>query len=197
MTDYHSSVRDSARAGRSRTVLRTVEGVDRVLSVVLCVIVFAMMFMTFSDVVGREVFDAPISVAPELTTIGLAAMVYLGLPSVSVRNEHITISLLENLFRGQLQRIKKTVVALLLAFLSAALAWQLWLHGEKLGLEEMMFLQIKKYWIAYGMSVMAALTVLSFLIRAWVSWNWIVWPAAESDDTGTFVDPGPTPSSRA
>ncbi len=140
--------------------------VDRIIGWILNVLVAGMMLMTFADVVAREVLAAPLIIAPELTTIGLAAMVYVGLPMVSLRDEHITISLFENLFRGRVQRIKLGLVALLMAALSAVLAYQLWVHAGKLGAEVMMFLQVHKSYICYAESVMCGITVLAFLTRA-------------------------------
>ncbi len=71
---------------------------DRLLGGLIILIVTAMMLLTFADVVGRELFSRPLLIAPEMTTIALAATVYIGLPLVSARDEHITISLFEGLF---------------------------------------------------------------------------------------------------
>ncbi|MEQ8700977.1 MAG: TRAP transporter small permease [Bauldia litoralis] len=146
--------------------MRFLTFVDRFIGWLLNFLVAAMMLMTFIDVVGREAFANPLIVAPELTTIGLAAMVFIGLPLVSLRDEHITISLFENLFRGRAQRIKLGLVSLLMAFLCAVLAYQLWVHAGKLGAEVMMFLQVNKSYICYGESIMCGVTVVAFLTRA-------------------------------
>ena len=132
----------------------------------------------------REVFARPLIIAPELTTVGLAAMVYVGLPLVSFRDEHITISLFENLFRGRARSIKLACVSLLMAALSLALAWRLWVHAGKLGSEVMMFLQLNKSIIAYGMSVLAGITVLAFLVRALQHLDAVVRGPSSDDETG-------------
>ena len=140
--------------------------IERVLSVVLGALVAGMMFLTFADVVGREAFLNPLIVAPELTTIGLALMVYIGLPVVSARNEHITISLFETLFKGRSQRIKLALVSALMALLSAVLSYQLWIHAGKLDNEVMMFLQFKKQYLAYTMSILSLGMAVVFAVRA-------------------------------
>lgn len=154
---------------------------DRTVGLVISLIVAGMMIMTFVDVVLREIFDAPLIIAPELTAIGLAAMVYIGMPLVSARDEHITISLFEKLFRGRAQRIKKAVVALLLAALSGVLAYQLWIHAGKLGAEVMMFLQVRKEYIAYGMSILSALMAVNFLVRVAIN---LTGQSPQFDDKG-------------
>ena len=140
--------------------------IDRVLGLTLGLIVVILMVITFVDVMLRTFFDAPLSFAPELTVVGLAALVYIGMTVVSAREEHITISLFENLFKGRAQRVKKMLIALLLAFLCGALSYQLWVHAGKLGAEYWLYLGLKKIWVAYGMSVLAALTAVVFLLRA-------------------------------
>jgi TRAP-type C4-dicarboxylate transport system permease small subunit len=139
---------------------------DRAIGWVLNFLVAAMMVLTFVDVMGRQLVDSPLIIAPELTTVGLAAMVYVGLPMVSIRDEHITISLFENLFRGRAQRIKLGLVALMLSGASVVLAERLWVQAGKLGAEVMMFLQLDKSYIAYGMAIMSGVTALAFLSRA-------------------------------
>jgi TRAP-type C4-dicarboxylate transport system permease small subunit len=146
--------------------MRLLSLIDRLIGAVLCVLVAGMMMLTFTDVMFREVLARPLIIAPELTTIGLAAMVYVGLPLVSFRDEHITISLFENLFKGRAQSLKRGLVALLMAGLSVVLAVRLWVHAGKLGTEVMMFLQFKKSYIAQGMSILAGITAVAFLARA-------------------------------
>jgi TRAP-type C4-dicarboxylate transport system permease small subunit len=146
--------------------MRILSFVDRLIGGILSVLVAGMMVLTFADVVGREIFSSPLIIAPELTTIGLAAMVYVGLPLVSLHDEHITISLFENLFRGRLKAIKRGCVALLLAALCVVLAQRLWVHAGKLGAEVMMFLELEKSIIAYGMSILSGITAIAFLVRA-------------------------------
>lgn len=146
---------------------------DRVAGILLGLLVALLMVMTFVDVMLRELFDSPLIFAPELTVVFLAALVYAGMAIVSARDEHITISLFENLFRGRAQRIKKALIALLLAFLTGALAYLLWLHASKLGVEYWLYLGLKKYWVAYGMSVLSGFTALVFLMRAYINFRGI------------------------
>lgn len=156
---------------------------DRAIGWVVNILVAGMMIMTFVDVVARELFASPLIVAPELTTIGLAAMVYFGLPLVSYRDEHITISLFENLFKGRARRIKQGLVSVLLAGLCATLAYQLWVHAGKLGAEVMMFLQVHKSYICYGESVLAGVAGVAFLTRAWQHFSGI------ESEPGSGADP--------
>lgn len=139
---------------------------DRVLRLLGIAILAAMMVLTFADVVGREVFARPLSVAPELTVMGLVALVYVGLPRVSATDEHISIGLLQGLFKGRAYALKSGFVCLIMAGISAVLARQIWIHGDKLGAEVMILLDFRKAWLAYAMSVLVGMTAAVFLVRA-------------------------------
>lgn len=139
---------------------------DAVLRFFGIVVIAAMTVLTFADVVGREVFSSPLSIAPELTVLGLAALVYIGLPRVSARDEHIVIGLFHGLFKGRAHQVKMGIVALILAGASAVLARQIWLHGGKLGAEVMILLDFRKAILAYAISAMAGVTTIVFLARA-------------------------------
>ena len=70
---------------------RMVRRLDRTLGLVLAALMFAMMLLTFVDVVGRQLFNAPVLGGNELTRIAMGLLVYIGLPLVCLRREHITI----------------------------------------------------------------------------------------------------------
>ena len=82
---------------------------------------FALMAMTFCDVVMRSSFDAPIEAATELTRILVAVAVFAVLPHVSVLGQHIAVDLTDRLFeRYRLHRARDAAVHLLSA---ALLVW--------------------------------------------------------------------------
>jgi TRAP-type C4-dicarboxylate transport system permease small subunit len=138
------------------------------LGVVLGALIFAMMVITFVDVGGRYLFNAPISGVYELTTLMLGAVVYLALPLTTLREEHVTISLLSSLFRGRGKRIQYAVLNVLSAAVIGAVAWRLWMQGEKLsGMgERLVILGLPLSPIVYIMSAMALVTAALHLLLA-------------------------------
>jgi TRAP-type C4-dicarboxylate transport system permease small subunit len=60
-----------------------------------------MALVTFCDVFGRVVFNAPIGFAYELVGIFLAISFYAGLYHVHKTSKHIRIDLFEGLFKGR------------------------------------------------------------------------------------------------
>jgi TRAP-type C4-dicarboxylate transport system permease small subunit len=59
---------------------------------------FALMLMTFTDVILRSAFNAPIEAATELTRILMGIIVFSVLPMVSARGDHIAVDLTDAVF---------------------------------------------------------------------------------------------------
>ncbi len=74
---------------------------------------FALMGLTFIDVVLRSVINAPIEAATELIRLLMAVVVFSALPAVSWRGNHITVDLLDGLLRRlRVQRAMEALVSL-------------------------------------------------------------------------------------
>lgn len=97
-----------------------------------CAALFILMVMTFSDVILRSSFDAPIEAATELTRIFVAVMVFAVLPHISVTGAHIAVDLTDSIFnRLRLARIRDGLILLLSG---AMLFWpvsQVWKLAER------------------------------------------------------------------
>lgn len=141
---------------------------DHTLGYLLAALVFAMMLLTFVDVVGRQGFNAPVPAGFEITEILMGYTVYLGLPLVCARREHITIGLLDHLFKGTVRRVQGVVLNLLLVALTLVWARELWIHAGKLAgqHEILMFLKIPIAPFVYAMCALTLLAAVIFLVLA-------------------------------
>lgn len=82
---------------------------------------FALMVMTFADVVLRSALNSPIPAATELTRIFMAIAVFSVLPLVSVTGGHIAVDLTDGPFaRLGLARARDTIIHVVCG---AALLW--------------------------------------------------------------------------
>jgi TRAP-type C4-dicarboxylate transport system permease small subunit len=79
-------------------------GLEVVLSLVSATVLFLMMMVTTVDVVGRYVFNKPLSGGFEVTEMMLAALIYCGLPLVSQRREHIVIDTFDPWMSARVKR---------------------------------------------------------------------------------------------
>jgi len=86
---------------------------QRVHKLLIATSVFAMMMITVVDVFGRYVLNAPLRGASEMVGLLLAAMIMLGLPSVSARREHIAVGALEGLLPSRARQWLRHVIEFL------------------------------------------------------------------------------------
>lgn len=146
----------TARAGR---------GAETGLRLIASALLFAMMVVTFVDVVGRYVFSRPLTGAFELTEVLLGLLIFAGLPIVTRRRGHVAVDLLTTRLapapRAALARLAAVVTAAVLG----GLAWRLGVTASDLIAygDATVFLGIPLGPVA---GVMAALCAVAALIAA-------------------------------
>lgn len=127
---------------------------------------FAMMILTFVDVVGRYAFSSPLRGGMELIEVLLVLTIFAGLPLTAQHQEHIEIDVLAERFPGwlwsALGRVGNLAFTAGLAFAAQLLvqrAHQLQHDGEAT-----VMLQIPLTAVAW---LMAVLTLVSALLHLW------------------------------
>ena len=152
------------RADRHNVILLA----DRTLGAVAAVILFAMMTITVIDVAGRYMFARPLPGGFELTQVLLAQLIFVGLPLVTARQGHVTITLTDRWFNPFAAAIRDRMVNLLCAVVTAGIAWRLWVLADRLQNygDIFEFIGLPKAVAAYSMSLLAALTSLILFGRA-------------------------------
>lgn len=106
-------------------IRRLVGAAGLALRLVASVLLLIMMVVTFVDVLGRELFSAPLPGAYELTEVLLALVIFVGLPIATARREHVSVDLLTARLPGPARRVLAVVAALVTAVVLAVLAWRL------------------------------------------------------------------------
>lgn len=87
-----------------------VRSAETLCTTVAVVALFAMMVMTFLDVIMRSAADSPLGAAPELTRVLMAVVVFSVLPVVSARGKHISVDLLDHFIPAGLLRCGDVLV---------------------------------------------------------------------------------------
>jgi TRAP-type C4-dicarboxylate transport system permease small subunit len=143
---------------------------DRIIAPVLgyfaALVLFCLMALTCVDVIGRYFLGMPLYGGFEMTEMLLAALIFAGLPLVTLGNDHITVDLLDPVVPDWLFRIQH-VVACLIGFVATGyLAWRLWLRalGMDSAGETTAQLKFKLAYLTYGMSILMALTAIAMLV---------------------------------
>jgi TRAP-type C4-dicarboxylate transport system permease small subunit len=136
--------------------------------IIASISLFALMVLTFSDVVMRSVFNAPIEAATELIRIGIAITVFAALPILSGRDGHIVVDLLDGPFaRTGLARWRDGLVALACgamlwvpAFRIVDLANRARSYGD-----ETEYLHIPVFYITWFIAIMTFLSAIVLFVR--------------------------------
>lgn len=143
-------------------------GLQLVLEGVAGATLFGMMLLTTADVAGRFLFNSPILGAVELTQLMLAAVIFLSLPIVCWREEHVTVDLLDAIFPARWIWLRQVIVNLIVTLALWAMAGRVWALGVRsLDWGDVTeFLRIPTGYLIYLMAIMLALSALLTLMRA-------------------------------
>ena len=151
-------------------LLRIARFASRAPVLLAVVALFAMMVMTFFDVVLRSTIDTPIEAATELTRILMAVVVFSALPVVSGRAGHISVDVLDWVFTRAAARWRDVVVNLV----CGAILW--WPAERVVVLAERArsygdvteYLGIPQFYIAWFIAVFTFVTAVVLMLRGLV-----------------------------
>jgi TRAP-type C4-dicarboxylate transport system permease small subunit len=138
------------------------------LGYVAAVVMFCLMLLTCADVVGRYFLNRPVWGGFELTEMLLAALIFAGLPLVTLRDDHVTVDLFDPITPDWVFRVQHVIACAIGAGCTAYLAWRLWLRAEQLDRagETTAVLKIELAWLGYSMSVLMGFTAVALLVLA-------------------------------
>jgi TRAP-type transport system small permease protein len=127
-----------------------------------------MMLVTVTDVIGRGLLNKPLVGAFETIELLMAAIVFLALPFVTWRREHVNVTLFYERMPPRARSLSTALSEIVAAIVCGLLAWRAWLYGERLievG-ERTMELGIPRGYVPIAVSIILALSGLIFLLLA-------------------------------
>lgn len=101
----------------------------RVLGVIAATALFAMMLLTFVDVIGRYGFHHSIFGAAELIENLMIVSVFAGLGFVTAKNEHITVSLMEPLIERTIATPRRWASIAMSVGCTLLICWQMFVRA--------------------------------------------------------------------
>ena len=150
-------------------------------------VLFALMAMTCIDVIGRELFGAPLDGATELTQLMLGVVVFAILPSVCLREEHVSVDLIDLWFPERLVPLRQAVLNAVMAVALGFVAWRVWIiavltadYGDATE-----FLEIRLAPINYFIAVLSACGAAAFVVNTVRHARTALSTTAAPDDRGT------------
>lgn len=162
---------DPVTVANDKSELRGVRWAFRVLQSAAAALLFAMMVLTFVDVWGRYVFNAPLPGAFEITELMMAALIFAGLPLVTAAGEHVSVDLLDYSISKNLQRFRDALINLLCAFMLGLLSYRLWLKAiEQVSYgDETAVLNLPVAPVTFFMSFSTALSGAALVYLTWAA----------------------------
>ena len=128
---------------------------------------FALMCMTFLDVLLRSVANNPIESATELTRIFMAVVVFASLPAVTWSGKHIVVDLMDPLFSQRIARVRDIVIDLACGAIliwPAKRVWDLAERARDFG-DVTEYLGFPQHAAGWFIAFFAAATSLAFFAR--------------------------------
>lgn len=116
----------------SSSLDKLTKGYNRILHGLSCVLLFAMMFLTVFDVLGRNLFNSPILGTYELTGFALAITVFFSLGAAQLKGDHIEVDFLFKKLPERAQNVCNAVIYLILTLVVLLTSWQLFVYAQRL-----------------------------------------------------------------
>ena len=158
----------SAKSQPSSLLQRGLAACEHVLRAIVAVELACLMFLTFADVVGREILTAPVRAAFEITEIAMGILIFSAMPLLFAREQHVTVDLLDRLYTGRMRQARAILVNLFGAVVVGAMAWRLYdqaVRYEEIG-DMTMLLSLPMAPIVSTLFGLAAVATVALLGRA-------------------------------
>ena len=94
--------------------------------VVAALFLAAMVGLTVADVLLRSFFASPIRGMLELIELGLVCTIFIALPAVFLRREHLVVDVIDHFARPRVVGFLDRLGALVTLGVLAVMAWQMW-----------------------------------------------------------------------
>ena len=150
--------------------VRGLTPVSQILTVIACILLFAMMLVTFVDVMGRYLFSNPLPAAYEIVSLMMPAIIFCALPMTALRDGHVTVDLLDGFIPAAVARVQGVVVNLISALALVLITWRLavrsrdqWYYEE---VTDELYLDLWPF--SAGMSALCAVATLALIANAWL-----------------------------
>ena len=143
---------------------------DAVLGIAASALLFAMMCLTFVDVVARYLFNSPLRGGFEITELTLLVLIFAGLPLVSHGDEHVTMDFIDRMLPPRAVGILIRLVHALVAAMFFFLTWQMIIKANRIAGygDTTDVLRIPVGPFVYFMVVMIALTGIVHVFKVFV-----------------------------
>jgi TRAP-type transport system small permease protein len=104
---------------------------ETVLGFGVAIALFAMMTLTFCDVIGRKFVGSSIPGVVEVSELLMLAVIFIGLPLCSLKSEHVVFDLLDKFLPKFLSLYQHLIAQVASAILLAGAAFLVWNRAQR------------------------------------------------------------------
>lgn len=128
---------------------------------------FVLLGLTVLDVGGREILNRPLPGGYEISELALLALFFLALPATTLRDEHITVTLIDRWLTDRGRRALSAVGDLLALAVLAALTPFLWRQADAMAQygDVTLYLQIRTAPFVYFAAILTGSTAVFVAVR--------------------------------
>lgn len=109
---------------KARALATGIRTAEDIISAIGMVLLLATMFLGAGDVIGRYVFNYPITGTMDISQLLMGGVVFFGWAYTLARRAHVTVDILFNHYPARVQAIINFVMLLLSLVLFSLIIWQ-------------------------------------------------------------------------
>jgi TRAP-type transport system small permease protein len=98
-------------------------------NIIGAIFIVIVMLLTVADVIGRRLFNNPVTGTYELSALMLVITIAFGLAKVELKKNHVTIDLVVERFRLSLQKIIGSIFYVICFIFCCILTWRLYIYA--------------------------------------------------------------------
>ena len=134
---------------------------SRALTLFASITLFVIMWLTVVDVFFRDAFNISITGLFEVTEVLMGILVFSGVPIITSKNGHVSVTIMDALVGRRLRAIQKIIVNLVCVVVLSMFAWQLWVVAGDLAeySDVTLFARIPLSPVCYFMAVMTFISI--------------------------------------
>ena len=129
-----------------------------------------MVVITIVDVAGRELINRPLQGATEMTVALMTLSIFAVLPSVSAREQHITVDLIDLWSPARTINPRQFVMCVVGALFCGLASWRVWIVAERHRTtgEVTEYLSIPIFYVTYFLLLMCIASTAALLYVAYL-----------------------------
>lgn len=139
---------------------------ERILGILVAIVLFTIMSLTFVNVFMRYVFVSPITGSEEIVQFGMAILIFSALPLVTYSERHISVGLLQGKLPNRATWFQRLFILTISMAALAIMVRQLAEYGRDLAQDRITttVLELHLAPLSYFMSAFSAVTFLTLVI---------------------------------